>query len=263
MQVAVVHAHDLRANCQRAIQLGFVVHFDQRLHAKRVGQRQQLGHARVVERGDDQQQRVGAIGARLVHLVGVDNEIFSQQRHRQLLAQVRANAFKVLQAALEKALVGEHRDRRRAIFGIGTRQHERVEILDQHAFGGRGFFDLGDQRHAVGPAQRGVERARRGRIGGQRLELGERDFGRLARNFGALVVEDARQKGFGGFGRHGLPCVYARIFISTRPSRQIAMPTTCVHASVSANSASPNGTSRIVTVTFVTSAATLMPQPAR
>jgi len=65
--------------------------------------------------------------------------------------------LKILQAALKKAHIGEHRDRGSAAHGVGARQRQWIEILDQHALGWRCLLDLGDQRHAAGPAQRRIK----------------------------------------------------------------------------------------------------------
>ena len=58
----------------------------------------QRGQVVVVERGDDEQDRVGAGHRRLVHLVGVDDEVLAQDRQRAgraRLAQVVERAAEV------------------------------------------------------------------------------------------------------------------------------------------------------------------------
>ena len=71
--------------------------------------------SRRLERGDDQQHRVGARGARLVQLVGVDDEVLAQQRQRA----GRARRAEVRERAAEVRPLGEHRDRDRAAALVG------------------------------------------------------------------------------------------------------------------------------------------------
>ena len=68
----------------------------------------------------------------------------------------------VVEAALEKALVGQHADRRCAVGLIGLRPALRVQVGAERALARRGALDLGDQRDA-GRAQRSGQVARRGR----------------------------------------------------------------------------------------------------
>ena len=81
-QVAVVDADERRREPQRALELGGVVHLDQHRHAEVARAGFERGEARVVERGDDQQDRVGAQRARLGDLVLVDDEVLAQRRQR-------------------------------------------------------------------------------------------------------------------------------------------------------------------------------------
>ena len=76
----------------------------------------ELAQLVVVEGADDQQHRVGAVDRRLVELVGVDDEVLAQDR------QVAGGAGRaqVLERAAEVALVGEHRERRRAAALVGA-----------------------------------------------------------------------------------------------------------------------------------------------
>ena len=74
--------------------------------------------SRGVERGDDQQHRVGAGRARLVQLVGVDDEVLAQHRQR---AAARARA-QVLERAAEVRPLGQHRQRDRAAALVGARR---------------------------------------------------------------------------------------------------------------------------------------------
>ena len=81
-----------------------VVHFDKRIHAERHRRRFKLGGAGVVDRGHDDQDAIGAVGARFRHLVGVVHEILAQGRQRRC----RARLAQVLEAALKRGRVGQH-----------------------------------------------------------------------------------------------------------------------------------------------------------
>jgi hypothetical protein len=81
-QVAIVDADQRRRQLQRAIELGGVVDFDEHVHAEADGARFQRREPRVVERRDDQQDRIRPQRARLDDLVFVDDEFLAQRRHR-------------------------------------------------------------------------------------------------------------------------------------------------------------------------------------
>ena len=87
-----------------------VVDLDEHVEAELAGLARAASAAcAVVERGDDQQHRVGAGGARLVQLVGVDDEVLAQHRQRA----GGAGGAQVLERAVEVGLLGEHETRRR------------------------------------------------------------------------------------------------------------------------------------------------------
>ena len=75
-----------------------------------------------VERGDDQQDRVGAGRDRLVHLVGVDDEVLAQERQ----ADGGARRAQIVERAAEAALLGQHRQRRGAAALVGARRRPRA-----------------------------------------------------------------------------------------------------------------------------------------
>ena len=79
-QVAVVDADKRRRQSQRAIELGRVVDFGQYRHPEFACEGLERGEARVVERGDDQQNAIGTEGPRLDDLVFVKHEILAQHR---------------------------------------------------------------------------------------------------------------------------------------------------------------------------------------
>ena len=63
-QIAVVDADQPRAQSQRAIEFGLVVNFEQHVHAEIEGGILDVLRGRVVERRHDDQDAVGAPGAR-------------------------------------------------------------------------------------------------------------------------------------------------------------------------------------------------------
>jgi hypothetical protein len=70
-----------------------------------------LLHRRQIERGGDQQDGVGAHGARFGDLIGIDHEILAQ--HRQ--GAGGAGRLQIFRAALEILAVGQHRQAGRAV----------------------------------------------------------------------------------------------------------------------------------------------------
>ena len=93
-------------------------------------------------RRHDDQDAVGAPGARLDHLIGVEHEILAQHRQRGR----GAGRGEELRRALERRRIGEHRQARRAAALIGARQRRRIEVGADQALRRARLLDLGDQR---------------------------------------------------------------------------------------------------------------------
>ena len=72
--------------------------------------------ARRRQRGDDQQDRVGARRQRLVHLIGVDDEVLAQDRQRR----GGAGRAQVVERAAEARSLGQDRERRGAAALVGA-----------------------------------------------------------------------------------------------------------------------------------------------
>src|SRR5215211_1388117 len=136
LEVAVVDADEARAQAQRALELGFVVHLDECVHAERKGCLLEIPRSDIVDGRHDDEDTVGPPRARLDDLVGVVQEILAQDRKR----------------------------------GARAGQRRRVEIGADHAFRRACLLDLGDQRvvAAVEPALDGGKKSARG-TGGLRL----------------------------------------------------------------------------------------------
>ena len=72
-----------RAPAQRALELPLVVDLEQHVHAERDRGVLEVLRQAVVDRRHDDQDAVGAPGARLDHLIGVVHEILAQHRQRR------------------------------------------------------------------------------------------------------------------------------------------------------------------------------------
>ena len=68
-EIAVVDADHVGVDGQRLLKLGFVVHLDQRVEVERAGLVEQRRQLLGGDAGDDDQDRVGAVGGRFVELV--------------------------------------------------------------------------------------------------------------------------------------------------------------------------------------------------
>ena len=127
------------------VELLLVVDLDQHVEVELAGLGVQLGELARVERGDDQQDRVGAGHRRLVHLVGVDDEVLAQDRQRA----GRARLAQVVQRAAEVRALGEDRQRRGAAALVGARRSRRPSRpRGSRPRRGRAALVLGDDRDA-------------------------------------------------------------------------------------------------------------------
>ena len=159
-EITVIYPNQLGAKAERPRHLRSIVHLDQDIHAEIEGEGFQLRRFRVLERGHDQQDAIGADRARLEHLVGVEHEILAQCRQPDRAARL----FQERILALEIRLVGQHRQAGRAARLIGAGEGRRIEVSADQPLGGRGALDLRDQAEAAGAdhaLQLGAEAARR------------------------------------------------------------------------------------------------------
>jgi hypothetical protein len=171
-EVAGVDPDDGGPRIERAVGLALGVHLDQGGHAQRLDPLEQTEQRVLLEGRDDQQDDVGAVGPRLVHLVAADDEVLAQDRH----VDDRADGVQVGLRSAEAAPLGQHADDpgtpgcvlHGEVGGIG----DRGEV----ALRGAPALDLGDHADARG-AQRG-ERVQSGTgVEGGGLHLGERTAG--------------------------------------------------------------------------------------
>ena len=123
-QVPAVDAHESRARIQRALQLGNVVHFDQRRKPKTLGSAEQPPQILLLQRPDDEQRGVRAEHRRLQQLVLRDDEVLAEEREIDRGPDVA----EVLRIAVEERRLGEHGNRRRAGVRVRARVRGRIVI---------------------------------------------------------------------------------------------------------------------------------------
>ncbi|MDT4814461.1 hypothetical protein FQZ97_474630 [compost metagenome] len=116
------------------------MHFHQHVHAQLHRQGFHVAQLGRGERGHDQEHAIRAHRARGDDLVGIDHEVLAQDRQRA----GRAGLAQVVVGTLEEVHVGQHRQAGRAVHRIGGGNLDGVEGVAQHALGGRGFLDFGD-----------------------------------------------------------------------------------------------------------------------
>ena len=168
------------------------MHLDQGVHAEARGFAHQRGGQGVVDHRQDDQDGVGAQGAALGHLPGVDQEILADTGQGGRVA----GGLQIAVGAHETGPVGQHRQAGRAAALIGPCQRRRIEVLADDPLGRRGLLDLGDQgqsSRAMAALQRGLEAA--GRVGGLRggFHLGRRPHGLSRGDLLAFVGGDLRE----------------------------------------------------------------------
>ena len=125
---------------QRDFQFLAVMHFHQHRHAHLVRQGLKRFHLIKGQRCRDQQDGVRPHRPRLVDLVLMHHEILAQ--HRQTAR--RARLLQIGCTALEKLLVGQHRQARGAVPRITARNLRRMKILTDYPFARAGFFYFGN-----------------------------------------------------------------------------------------------------------------------
>ena len=162
-----------RFQAQRSRQLLLIVDLDEHVHAERERRRFEVRRAGIIDRGHDDEDAIGAGDARFGHLIGVVHEILAQHRQRA----GRARRAKMIERALERRRIGQHRQTRRAAGLIGGRQRRRIEFFPDQSLRGARLFDFGDQRiiaHRAPALDRRQESARRARRLGFAFERRQR-----------------------------------------------------------------------------------------
>jgi hypothetical protein len=104
------------------------MHLDEgrKAHVRR--SRMKPGESRMVERGDDQQDRVGAGCPRLEQLIFIDDEVLAQERERHC----GADGAEMLERPIEKRRFREDGDGCRSAAVILRRDSRRIVFRHQH-----------------------------------------------------------------------------------------------------------------------------------
>src|SRR6186713_2618525 len=100
VEIAVIDADEFRAEFEGAIQLLAGVNFDECIQLKGLGFLEESFERWLVERGNNEENCIGARHAGFPNLCLVDDEILAQARQRGL----RADAREVPEASLKKLL---------------------------------------------------------------------------------------------------------------------------------------------------------------
>ena len=107
MQIAIIDADHIKTQRQRHIQLGPVMHLYQHIHADITGQPiQGFQLFRFIHKsGNNQQNAIGTDGARLIHLIFINNKILADNRQVTGIA----GSCEIILMALEKVMIGQYR----------------------------------------------------------------------------------------------------------------------------------------------------------
>ena len=105
-EVAVVYTYQVGFGFEGCGEFALVVDFYQALHTALFGERLEFADDGDVQHGDDEQDGVGAVGAGFVNLVGVEDELFTQDGADGGMSD-GSSGFEVLEATLEVVFVGE------------------------------------------------------------------------------------------------------------------------------------------------------------
>ena len=124
------------------------MHLDEHVEREAVGDLGEVAQLGVGERGGDEKNGVGAMGAGLDDLVLVDDEILAQAGQRR----GAGGELEVAQAALEVRLVGEDGKRGGAAGALAAGQPLHIEVGADQAFGRRRLFDFGNDGRSFGGA---------------------------------------------------------------------------------------------------------------
>jgi hypothetical protein len=120
------------------------VHLDQHVEGKGLGASGKELHFFGRECGGDEQDCIGAMGARLKDLILIHHEVLAQAGQ----CHCRRSKFEIVQAALKMRLVREHGESCRATRLVALRKPSHVEIRANHALGRGRLFDFGNNRRS-------------------------------------------------------------------------------------------------------------------
>ncbi len=141
VEVAVVDADERAFERERGIELGFVVDLDQPIHAERFRGRDQPRRLVGGHHRHDDEDAIGAAGARFRDLVGLEHKVFAQDRQPRGSARLTEEAH----FALEARPVRQNGEARRAAVHIGFGERGHIEVGADEPARWAGTLDLGDE----------------------------------------------------------------------------------------------------------------------
>jgi hypothetical protein len=198
LEVAGVDPEHVRANGERALDLGLVVDLDQGGHAEFAGEVVEAAQLPIGQRGDDEQHEIGAVGAGLVR-TGIRSTMKSLRRTGMSTAARTASRSARLppkrrcSVRTEMAAAPPVR--------IGRGQRGRVGDVREGALARAGTLDLGD--HAETGAPQSLKDGAGGRgVAGRRGDLGKGGTRHTLGEVGSNALDEGVQhgRGRGGFG---------------------------------------------------------------
>ena len=203
------------------------MHLDQHLQAQSAGVLMQRGQLDAVQRRDDQQHCVGAGRARLIQLVGIDDEVLAQRRQQRRPPRL----LQVLEAAPEELLFGQDGERGRAGHLVGLGGLDRMQVLADDAPRRRAPLELRDHVHLSGSGDGGHERP--GQPGGHAREA------HLLHGQLAAALVDALARAGHDPRKDVVAAAHDRESSRTRSSRAAARPSSMALEACAAPSGSP------------------------
>lgn len=224
-EIAVVDADDFRAVGDGAVEFGFVMDFKQRVEARGGGGGVKRFDFVVGERANDDQNGAGAGLAGLEHLDRMHHEILAQTGEGGRVAVEEAgDSGEIGEGAAEIFIVGEDGERAGPGDAVAVRLVGRGDGGGDGAGGGRAALDLGDDGElAVGGAQGGAKRGRRGPRGGSSGEFGIRHGTHKRGDFPPFPSHD-----LGEFiGHAGVDEIHPRVENQTRVTGRAARMPGC------------------------------------
>ena len=135
-EVAVVDADDFGAGGEGAVEFGFRVNFDERLHFYFATEVDELFKRGIAQSGDDEEEAVGVVGAGFPDLPRIEDEIFAQD----WLGDFFAGIAEIFERAAEEFGLGEDGEGGGSICRERIRECDVIEgVADDAAGGGSGF----------------------------------------------------------------------------------------------------------------------------
>jgi hypothetical protein len=161
------------------------VNLDERGHTQRLRVGQQRRELGGFERGDDQQDEVGAVHPSFVDLISGDDEILAEHGH----GHRGSDGIQVGQRPVKPPLFGENTDHACAATLIGGGKHRRVLDGGQRPTGRAGTLDFGDDAD-TGFTECGDRIARRWSSGCEDFESSGTDLSHTHLEVGTYTIDD-------------------------------------------------------------------------